>query len=96
METFPENLVCYHSTPEFTETTIPKGILKSHSTKDGVWGKIVIFEGSLKYRILATETRPEEVIILNEALHGVVEPTVRHEVEPIGPVRFRVEFNRFE
>ncbi len=96
MKSLPDGLANYQSTPEFTETTIPKGLLKAHSTKEGVWGQIVIFEGSLKYRILANETDPEEIIILDPNQPGVVEPTVLHEIEAIGPVRFRVEFNRIE
>lgn len=96
MKSLPKNLTHYQSTPEFTETTIPKGLLKAHSTKDGVWGKIVIFEGSLKYRIHATPFQAEEINILDEQRYGVVEPTILHEVESIGPVRFRVEFNRID
>jgi tellurite resistance-related uncharacterized protein len=91
MMTIPSNVVSYNKTPEFDETSIPKGLLKAHQTKDGVWGKIVVIEGQLKYRIKEPE---EEVIILNDGTHGVVEPTMFHEVEAIGKVRFYVEFYR--
>ena len=94
MKSIPENLLHYQSTPEFTELNIPKGLLKAHATKAGVWGKIVVFEGSLKYRILETEDRPEETFLLTPDQYGVVEPTILHEVEAVGSVRFRVEFNR--
>jgi tellurite resistance-related uncharacterized protein len=45
MMTIPGNVVSYKKTPEFDETSIPKGLLKAHQTKDGVWGKIVVLEG---------------------------------------------------
>jgi len=56
-----------------------------------VWGKIVVLEGELQYTINEPET---EVIILDSDHIGVVEPTVRHEVKPLGKVRFYVEFHR--
>ena len=91
MNSLPNNVASYKQTPEFDETSIPKGLLKSHQTKEGVWGKIIVLEGQLKYRINEPE---EEIIILNEGISGVIEPTVFHEVEPIGSVKFYVEFYR--
>lgn len=91
MKTLPDHVVHYKSTPEFTETTIPAGLLKAHTTAAGVWGRIRIIEGALRYRI--TEPLPE-VHLLEPGAPGIVEPQVRHEVEPIGPVRFCVDFLR--
>jgi len=90
MKTLPSNVAPYKKTPKFDETSIPKGLLKAHQTKEGVWGKIVVLEGQLKYKM----TEPEEEIILNDDVFGVVEPTKFHEVEPMGRVRFYVEFYR--
>ena len=63
MKTFPGNVASYKKTPEFDETSIPRGLLKSHQTKEGVWGKIIVLEGQLKYKINEPE---EEIIILND------------------------------
>ena len=52
MKALPANVFPYKRTPEFTESTVPAGLLRSHDTKDGVWGKIVVLEGTLLYRIL--------------------------------------------
>lgn len=91
MKFLPATAVHYKSTPEFTEQTIPAGLLKSHTTAAGVWGRIRVIEGSLRYRI----TEPlVEVHLLTPEAPGVVEPQVRHEVEPVGPVRFCVDFFR--
>jgi len=76
-------------TPEFNENSIPKGLLKAHTTKAGVWGKIVILEGILQYKINKPK---EETIMLDVVKFGVVEPTIPHQVKPMGPVRFYVEF----
>ena len=89
MQTLPEGTKAYKRTPEFCETTIPAGLLRRHSTKAGVWGRIRVLEGTLRYRIL--EPEPEDHI-LAPGVDGIVEPEVSHEVEPVGPVRFFVEF----
>ncbi len=91
MKTFPPGLVAHRRTPEFSEATIPAGLLRSHTTKVGVWGRIHVVEGELRYRIL--EPALEEHV-LSPGVDGVVEPGVAHEVEPIGRVRFFVEFLR--
>ena len=90
MKLLPDNVVAYKRTPEFTEETVPSGLLHSHQTKASVWGKIVVLEGQLRYSI----SEPEEVILLDQNVYGVVEPAVLHEVKPLGKVRFYVEFYR--
>ena len=89
MKNLPDNLSQVRKTPEFNEESIPKGLLKAHQTKTGVWGKIVIIEGRLQYKINEPE---EEIIILDTEKYGVVEPTILHEVKPLGSVKFYVEF----
>jgi tellurite resistance-related uncharacterized protein len=91
MKAIPASATSYKRTPEFTENTVPASLLKAHQTKEGTWGKINVIEGKLRYRIL--EPKVEEVILSTEKF-GVVEPTVLHEVEPEGNVRFHVEFFR--
>jgi tellurite resistance-related uncharacterized protein len=91
MRELPDHIQAYKRSPTFTEISVPAGLLKAHSTKPGSWGKIVVLEGQLRYRIL--EPVLEEVVLSAEK-HGVVEPTVPHEVEPLGAVSFYVEFYR--
>ncbi len=91
MKALPEQVAPYKKTPEFTEHTIPAGLLNDHQTKEGTWGKIIILEGTLEYTILEPEL---EVIELTAVNHGVVEPTILHRVKPLGQVRFYVEFQR--
>ena len=91
MKTLPDNVVPYKRTPEFTEANIPKGLLKDHRTKEGVWGKVVVLEGSLKYTIVEPEL---ETVTLNTRQHGVIEPEILHHISLCGPVRLYIEFNR--
>lgn len=88
MKALPQHVVSYKRTPEFSELTIPQGLLKDHQTKADVWAKIVVLSGHLLYTI----QEPFEEITLDMNNFGVVEPTVLHQVKPIGSVRFYVEF----
>lgn len=91
MKSLPCTVEFYRRTPEFTEDTVPAGLTKSHRTKVGVWGRIVVLEGELLYRIHAS---PKGVFRLDPGNPGVIEPGVEHEVEPKEHVRFFVEFYR--
>jgi tellurite resistance-related uncharacterized protein len=91
MKQLPENVVAYQHTLEFTNSTIPDGLFRAHSTKAGVWGLIVLLEGSLMYRIL--EPNHEEIRLSVERF-GIIDPMIRHEAEAIQPVVFYVEFHR--
>lgn len=88
MKSLPDNVVAYKRTPEFDQNSVPTGLLNDHQTKEGVWGKIVVMSGKLQYTI----QQPFEEIALDSNKYGVVEPTVLHQVKPMGPVRFYVEF----
>lgn len=93
MTQLPPDVIAYRRTDTFTEETVPAGLRRSHSTKEGVWGLIHVLEGKLAYRTCDARC-PERQTVLEPGAPGVVEPTILHEVEPLGPVRFFVEFHR--
>ena len=86
----PGDFVAYKRTPEFTETTVPRGLRRDHSTKAGVWAKIRVLEGALRYHVPSLDRQFD---VTPEA-PGIVIAEVLHHVEPLGPVRFYVEFYR--
>lgn len=87
MKTLPENVQSYSRTAIFTQETVPKGLLKDHTTKENVWGLIQVQEGKLEYTIGI-----EEVHILENGKNGVIEPLIPHHIKPLGLVSFFVEF----
>jgi tellurite resistance-related uncharacterized protein len=91
VKSLPDSVRAYRSTPEFDETSVPASLLGSHDTRPGVWGRIQVIEGELLLRILEPEL---EEVRLTPQQPGIVEPGVRHQVRPLGRVRFRVEFLR--
>ncbi|WP_333615352.1 DUF1971 domain-containing protein [Enterovirga sp.] len=88
-EPWPDGLEGYSRSPDFTEATIPAALQRSHSTKAGVWAKLHLIEGSLRFRDLETG----KTQLLAAGVHPVIFPGRLHEVELVGPVRFFVEFH---
>jgi len=90
----PPGAAPYRRTDIFTESTVPAGLLKAHSTKAGTWGLIHVLEGQLAYRIEDPRRAAEETVLAPDTPPGVVEPTILHAVTPLGAVRFYVEFHK--
>ena len=91
LKALPQQCSPYKRTAEFSETSVPRGLLIAHRTKTGTWGKIIVLDGQLRYRILEPEVTD---VVLSPDKFGVVEPGVLHEVLPVGNVLFYVEFWR--
>jgi tellurite resistance-related uncharacterized protein len=90
----PSGLRAYKRTATFTETSVPAALLNDHSTKAGTWGLIRVEEGTLRYVVSDPRRSATHLILAAGGEPGVVEPTILHRVEPLGPVRFHVEFLR--
>ena len=93
MPTLPDGAVVYKRTPEFDQDTVPRGLLGEHRTRAGVYGRIVVLEGQLRY----TVTEPaRDSWMLRPGVDGIIAPEAAHFVQPQGNVRFVVEFLRGE
>ena len=92
MPPLPENAEVYKETAEFTETTIPTGLLDDHRTRAGTWARIVIREGKLMYSL--SKGGPAAAWILRPGIDGTVAPGIPHFIAPHGPVRFVIQFLR--
>ena len=86
----PDSFAAYKRTPAFTQETVPAALRKDHSTRTGVWARIIVEEGKVRYRVPALKTDME----LSPDRMGIVVPEVPHSVEPLGATRFFVEFYR--
>lgn len=90
----PAGYESYGRTTVFTETTVPVALLKAHTTKEGAWALIQVLEGRLSYRVVDPRVESREEVLTPEGTPGVIEPTILHVVQPLGKVRFYVEFFR--
>ncbi len=84
----PDACVTFARTPEFTEDSIPNGLRARHVTAAGVWARIVVTAGALRYRCAQLGID----VALTPEQPGIVAPEASHEVDPAGSVRFFVEF----
>lgn len=93
-DSLPSEVQVLRRTQEFTADTIPAALRKDHTTKAGTWALIHVVEGALRYDITDHRRPTRSGILTPGGPPGIVEPTILHHVEPIGPVRFHVEFLR--
>ena len=87
----PDSVQHYRSTLIFDESTVPKGLLRDHETKVGVWGRIRVLEGALHYHVSAPFVHHQRVVAGG---HAIIAPETPHSVVPIGTVSSCVEFLR--
>lgn len=80
----------YHTTPEWTEETLPAAVRGDHSTKAGVWGLLRVLEG----RVRLVFHDPASAVEVTVDRPGRIPPQAVHHVETDGPARMRVEFYR--
>ncbi len=98
----PENLRPYQRTAVFREDSIPSALLRSHSTREGVWALIHVLAGEILYVVEAQQALSDDTakevrsFVLSPSTRGVICPQVPHHVTVRGPVEFFVEFHRAE
>jgi tellurite methyltransferase len=85
----PEGLHVVRSSPEWTEQTVPQGLLRTHRLGHGTWGTIVIHTGQLRFT-MSTDSPTDTV--LGPDSNQAIPPDVSHEVGLMGPVRFMIDF----
>ena len=85
----PEGLTVQRTTPTFDEHSIPAGLRRVHSVADGVWGRLVVEQGSVGFMF---EDIADHVRTVAAGEHQVILPSRLHHVVIDGPVRFTVEF----
>jgi tellurite resistance-related uncharacterized protein len=91
-DNLPVGLEHYKSTPVFDRRTTPLALQSDHSTKLGVWGKIQVSAGQLRYTVTDPRRAAFSVELTAGGPPGIVEPTIVHRVELISDVTFQVEF----
>jgi len=84
----PPGVSPYRRTPVFDQDTMPAALRQEHSTRAGIWGRIRVIEGRLRLTLLDTGTD----LVLDPQTSGIIAPQQPHRAEPLGPLRFFIEF----
>lgn len=90
MKELPADVGFYRKTGVFADTAVPPALLKDHRLAEGVWGRIIVLEGTVTYVI---EEPEHETVELTPSKPGIVEPGVAHHLIPAAGARFCVEFH---
>lgn len=97
----PDGLRVVRTTETWDERTMPAALRRDHRVAAGTWGRLRVEEGRLRFTTAAVPTIDVPAIDV-PAIDAVVAagqvqpipPEVPHRVEPLGAVRFAVEFLR--
>jgi len=94
MNQIPESFIKYKSTATFEKTSVPKMFLHLHNTRAGVYGKICVISGTLKfYGFTQRRGDIEQEISITEGNFAVSPPEYWHKVEFLTEdTKFRVDF----
>ena len=87
----PDGLRLVRTTDTWDEASTPPGLRRHHRVGSGVWGVLVVEEGSLRF---VAATTPELDVVVRSGGRQPIPPEVDHRVELQGPARFHVEFYR--
>lgn len=85
----PSDLHVVRTTAVWNEQTMPAALRRAHRVANGAWGRLRVQEGELRFR---AKTRPGIDVIVRAGEVQAIPPDVEHAVEPLGPVRFFLEF----
>ena len=85
----PEGLEVVRTTPVWDERSMPAGLRRAHRVARGVWGRLHVQEGSVRFR---AATRPPLDVQVGPGQHQAIPPETDHDVEPQGAARFFVQF----
>lgn len=94
MNEIPEDFVNYKSTDLWTKQTVPKMFLFEHNTKAGVYGKIYVTAGELKFTGY-TERRGniDQETLIKAGEYAISPPQYWHKVEFLTEqTQFQVQF----
>ncbi|HEY2563234.1 MAG TPA: DUF3565 domain-containing protein [Acidimicrobiales bacterium] len=85
----PEGLAWVRTTPIWDEETMPGGLSRAHRVAAGTWGRIVVHHGRMRF---TAATAPVIDVELEVGSAQAIPPEIDHQLEPLGAVRFAIEF----
>jgi tellurite resistance-related uncharacterized protein len=86
----PEGLDVVRASDTWDPTTMPAALRRAHRVGKGVWGRLRVEHGEVRFR--ACTEPPLDVVVAGPDGSQAIPPEVEHEVEPSPDARFRVEF----
>ncbi len=83
----PDRFIARDRTPIFTEASLPPRLRQGHKASVGVWARVVVIAGRLRYRV--------DSLSIDKALSSPeaenIPPEVVFSLEPLGEARFYLD-----
>ena len=83
------------STPFWNKQTVPQALLTHHNTKKGVYGRLSVMQGAVKYFGFAREqdTTPEMEVVIEAGHFAISPPQYWHRIELLtNDTYFNIDF----
>ncbi|HHG8780283.1 DUF1971 domain-containing protein [Enterobacter hormaechei] len=79
----PENFVHTRSTPFWNKETAPQALFTHHNTKAGVYGRLSVMQGAVRYFGFADgdATEPDLDVVIEAGSFGISPPQKWHRIE---------------
>jgi len=79
----PENFRHTRATPFWSKQTVPQALLTHHNTKKGVFGRLSVMQGAVKYIGFRNEhdETPEIEVVIEAGHFGISPPQYWHRIE---------------
>lgn len=87
----PEGFEHVRTTDVFDNDSVPAGLLRAHRVADGVWGRLIVHTGRLRF---VFEDQPDAPIPVAAGGGVLIPPARPHHLELDHSVTFSVEFHR--
>ncbi len=83
MNIIPQSYLHTRSTPFWTKDTAPQALFTHHNTKAGVYGRLSVMKGAVKYFGFpdAEATQPDMEIVIEAGTFGISPPQKWHRIE---------------
>lgn len=91
----PEHFTHTRSTPFWNKESVPKALLTHHNTKKGVYGRLSVMRGAVKYYGFASEkeAQQEMEVTIMAGQFGISPPQYWHRIELLSDETcFNIEF----
>ena len=85
----PDDVRCYKRIGPFRGDEIPQGLLREHRLKEGVWGRMKLLDGSLRF---IWDDGSGEVAQLDSPDFVIVPPIIPHHLENTEDAQISIEF----
>lgn len=86
----PDGLIPSHSSPIFSQDSLPDALQREHALAPGHWGMLHVLEGSLRFVNLENG----KTLRISAPGQVTIRPRARHRVAVDGPVRCKIDFFR--